>query len=52
MGLIDRLRTIQSGSRNAVIPAWPPGQDNDWCSHPAQRRRVAKAASHVAATCR
>jgi hypothetical protein len=28
MGLIDRLRTIQS--RNAVMPPWPPGQDNLW----------------------
>jgi len=29
MGLIDRLRELQSG-RSAVIPPWPPGQDNLW----------------------
>jgi len=29
MGIIDRLREIQSG-RSAVIPPWPMGQDNLW----------------------
>lgn len=57
-GLVQRVRANierQIGPRLAAkdhSTAWPPGQDNDCCNHPAQRRRVAKAASHCEATCR